>query len=195
MKTMGAFLLGAALLLILSGVSALAVTPTFYGVTLSAALSTESVSGTAASLSTVHVNNHTITDAVFATGTTGALKAADLALVFDSNGSVDVINTTSTNNTVVATIAKTGTATLNPVAVVATSKSGFSLTEAISDFEFTLPGVSNVQVTDLRLTGKTESGFSVFSKLIFTFFGGQGAISAGSTYFQGTIKQTGKVYP
>jgi len=196
MKTIAAFFVGTALLLILSGVNALAVTTTFYGVTLSAALSTESVSGSMASLSTVHVNNHTITNAVFASGTTGALKASDLALVIDGEVNLDVINTTSTNNTVVAAIATTGTAPVIPVAILVTSKSGTdSLTEATSDYEFTLPGVPTVQATDLRLTGKINLTKAVFSKLVMSFFGGHGALSAGSTFFQGTIKQTGKVYP
>lgn len=192
MKIISAFLLSAPLLLIGSSVNALAVNPPLYAVDLSASLTTQTTSGMTSTIHTVHVNNHTITDAIFATGTSGVLKASDLALVINNEVDLEVINTS--NASVVSVIATGGTNSITN-AVVKSISSGVAFIEARSDYEFTLPSVLNVQTTNIRLTATANLTTDVISKLEFSFAGGDGTDSSGATFFQGTVKHTGKVYP
>jgi hypothetical protein len=198
MKTISALILSAALMHVaFSAHAGPSPAKPYFGVTFSASLSTEVVSGTVALIHTIHVNNKTITDAVFNSGTSGVLKAGDLSLVIDKYVNLLVVNTTSTNDVIVSEIATTGTTEFG-CGVEATSKSGLSLIEAASDFEFTLPSAitpSGTQVTNLRLTGKLDPATQDISRVDLSFSGGQGTISAGSTIFQGTLRQTTKVYP
>ena len=171
-----------------------------YGVNITASLGTQLVtptsSGTTYSLHNVPVTDKTITEALFATGTTGAAKATDLAVVF-SDGEIAVINTGS-NNAYVATIAETGTNSsdysYNYTGKVKTGESSGSvtLTEVESDFEFTIPG-QPLQTTNVRLSAKYHIPSDTLAGLFMTFMGG-GSISGTDTYFQGSVRQTGKVY-
>ena len=170
-----------------------------YGVNIAASLGTQvetpTSSGTTYSLHTVPVTNKTITEALFATGTTGAAKATDLAVVF-TGGGIGVINTGS-NNAFVATIAETGTnssqyASFYTGKVKTGDTSGAAkIVEVESDFEFTIPG-EPVQSTDVRLSATIHLGTSKITGLFMTFMGG--STSGTDTYFQGSAKQTSKVY-
>jgi hypothetical protein len=196
MKTICTLLLATAFLLIASRADSLAVTTTFYGLNISATLSTDSVSGSTYSFTTQHFNNHTITNAIFATGTTGAPKASDLAIVFGGTG-IAVINTASTSSTnkIIATIAMTGSNNTSSGELFSSTKSAVKVTVSQTDLEFTLPGVPNVQITNFRLSEKVDFATGVMSKFLISFFGGYSASSiAGSTLFQGTLMQDGKVY-
>jgi len=199
MKPFSSLILGA-LMLLITTYNASALTPTpdkpFFGVTLSASLSTQGITGTLASIKTVHVSNKTITDAVFSSGSSNAAKAGDLALVLDRNIDLVVVNTSS-NEAVVAVIASTGTNQSNN-AVFAVSKSQLSILEEASDYEFTLPAAlapNQRQVTNVHTTGKLSVPNANISKLDIMFSGGLGSGTLGATFFQGTLKQTSKVYP
>jgi len=182
------------LLLMAHGTKALAVPPTYYGVNLSASLSTETLSGTTYAIHTQHINNRTIAGALFSTGTTGAAKESDLVLVFDTGVNLSVINTSSTNDAVIDVLATSGTNAVRN-GVGSASKSDLLLTEIASDYEFTLPQVSGTQVTNYKLSAKVNLSNADVAKLFLTFSGGEGTITAGATVFQGTMRQTGKVYP
>jgi hypothetical protein len=156
-------------------------------------LSTQIITGSTYSFTTQHINNHTITNALFSTGTTGAPKATDLAVVYGGGG-VEVINTSSTNN-IVAVIAQSGTNNATLGGIESSSKSLLSVNGAATDFEFTLPGVSGTQTTIIHVTGKENPVTQAVSKLLYTFIGGHDFGSPGGTLFQGTIRQTAKVYP
>ena len=187
-------LLGLAPLLVAFNVHAVASNNSLYGVNLSASLSTQSVSGSTNSVHTAHVSNKTITDAVFLSSTTNVAKASDLALVIDNSLTLAVIDTSSTNDAIVAVIAQTGS-NATQSAISATTKTGLlSLTESWTDHEFTLPGVATVQVTNFRITAKVNLVTQTISQMLISFDGGQQLNVAGATYFQGTIKQTGKTY-
>jgi hypothetical protein len=147
MKIMKALLMGVMVFLIASGVNAFGVTPKYYGMNLSASLSTQSVSGSTYSFTTRHINNNTIINTLFDSGTTGALKASDLALAFGETG-ISVINTSATNQ-VIAVLAKSGTNSSQPGEIATTTKTNATLTIAESGFEFTLPGVPDVQTADV----------------------------------------------
>jgi len=172
---------------------------TLYGMNITASLSTQVVtptsSSTTASLHTVPVTTKNIIEAVFATGTTGAAKASDLALVF-ANGGIAVINTTS-SNAVVATIAETGTDN-NQYTTILTGKllsDADIITETVvySDFDFLLPGQATQRTgaklsAKVRVSGTTEK----VSDLFITFTGG--STSGTATYFHGSARQNGKTY-
>jgi len=169
------------------------------GMNITASLSTQVVTptstGTTYSLHTVPVTTKSITQALFATGTTGAAKASDLALVF-AGGGIAAINTSS-SNAFVRTIALTGsnntsyTLFLNGKA----AGSGAILTESVvySDFDFLLPGQATQRTgaklsVKVRLSGTTEK----ISDLFITFTGG--STSGTATYFHGSARQNGKTY-
>jgi len=193
MKTKITLLSITAFLLIASAGNSLATTTTFYGMNISASLSTQVITGSTYSFTTQHINNHTITNTVFATGTTGAPKASDLAVVYGSIGGLSVINTSSTNN-IVAVIAQSGSNSATTGGILSSSKSFLSITAATTDLEFTVPGVSGTQTTIVRVTAKENTVTGALSKALFTFFGGHNFDSPGGTFFQGTLKQTSKVY-
>jgi len=190
-----AFLIGTALLLAISGVEAFGTPPTFFGMQLSASLSTQAESGSNFSFTMTHVSNGTIIKTLFDSGTTGALKESDLALAYDGVVDIDVINTSATNS-VIAVIATTGT-NLKAVGNIAksNSKGVVTVTSAQSDFEFTIPGVPGVQTTDIRIVQKINEVTKAVSGISISFLGGSGSLSGGSTFFQGTLKETSKVYP
>ena len=200
MKTTNALIRGTVALFIALGVNHASAADEYFGVNLSASLSTQAVSGgvpyPAYSLHTTHINNHTITQALFATGTTGAVKESNLILVANGTADIYVINTSSTNDAVVATIAETGT---NESATsVATGKGStpvYKLVNTISDYEFTVPTVTGTQVTNVRESYTLNLAADKIQNLFISFSGGQGSDSAGATLFQGTIKQTAKAYP
>ena len=197
MKIHNVLRLGIALIILICGSSgANAAIGTLYGANLSASLTTQTGSNgsTTVTVHTVHINNKSIIENVFATGTTGALKSSDLALVFNDSVSLEVINTTSTNNQVVAMIATTGTNSSDN-AIAPTTKSGLlALTEAVSDYEFTIPTVPNVQQTNIRVTADANLTTFLISKAFISFNGGYGTDISGATFFQGTVRQTGKKY-
>ena len=186
------------LLMIPLGISLAAYAQTLYGVNITASLGTEvitpSSSGTTGSLHNVAVTDKTITAALFATGTTGAAKASDLALAYDGNEIV-VINTNS-SNAVISTIAQTGS-NASPYLDLFTGKlkSGafeqtLTLDEVESDWEFSIPG-QQLQTTAARIIAKFEVPASVIKDFSMSFMGGS---ITGSNSFVGIIKQNSKVY-
>jgi hypothetical protein len=168
------------------------VTSKRYGVNFSASLSTQVGSGSSSSIRTVPVNNRNITQAIFDTGTSGAMKVSDLDVVVDGNMNIEVIRTSGSN--VVTTLATTGTNS-SQNSIVSASKGLSSNTVTRSDFEFTLPGIPQVQVTNVRITARTNQRSGAMSGLLVSFAGGHGDGENGSTFLQGTVKQTNKVYP
>ena len=192
MKTIATHLLTAVAYLIASSMDAGATTNSLYAVNISASLSTETVSGSTYSIHTTHVSNHSIVEAILATGTAGTLKPSGLAVVFNNEAQLEVINTA--NGNVVALLAETGS---NAVAsaIASGSLSKLSAVETTNDYEFTLPGVANVIPTSIRLTAKIDQNAETLSRMLITFSGGQGTLVPGATCIQGTIRQTGKVYP
>jgi len=167
----------------------------FTGITFMASLSTESVSGSTATLHTVHINNKTIADAIFGSGTTPALNATKLVLVLGQGSTIYVIDTTSTNDTVVSQISSPLGSEVACAVLSGNKPPVYNLTENASGYLFMLPGVANPQVANIHVTAKFNPSAGTLTKATFIFNGGNGSISAGATLFQGSFRQTSKVYP
>ena len=178
-------------------------TYTYYGVNLNAALTTQlvstSTSGTTYSVHTTPVTSQSIINGIYNSGTTSAHQASDLAMVLAaSSGDIIIINTSGTDSTI-TTIGTTGSNNSGNEIAIGTVKTGstnsvISVSQTISDFEFTIPGVSPAQPTIARVSGKLHAPSNTISGLLISFSGGVGYLTAGGTYFQGTVKQNTKVY-
>lgn len=183
--------LTASLVLLFIATSAHAATFKHYGITIAGNLSTEVLtSSSTAKIQSTPVNNKTITSAIFASGTSGVLKASDLDIVFAGNSAqIQVID--KSNEQLVRVLAVSGTTSTNTT-LIATSKGDYKATELVTDYEFSLPGAANTEPTTLVLHVTFNPVTDAVSKLSASFIGGE---SSGQTIFQGTIKKSKTVYP
>ena len=183
--------LTASLVLLFIATSAHAGSFKHYGVTIGGNLSTEVItSASTAKIQSTPVNNKTITSAIFASGTSGVLKASDLDIVFaESSGQIQVID--KSNEQLVRVLAVSGTTSTN-TSLVATSKGNYIGTEILTDYEFSLPGAANPEPTTFVLHVTENPVTGELFKLSASFIGGE---SSGPTIFQGTIKKSKTVYP
>jgi hypothetical protein len=177
---------------------------TLYGANLSGVLTTEVLtSSTTSKYVTTVVNNATVINALLKTGTSGVLRASDMAIVYAGEGfGLDVINVS--NDALLYQLAVSGTNQTRSTAILAPKANVSYYTIPLSDIEFTIPIVEGTNppiftgplVTNwfLQETVDLVATTSQIRVVTVSFNGGSGAGGGGSTIFRGTITFSGKHY-
>jgi len=165
-----------------------------YAANISASLSTQVVTGTNYTIHTVPVTNATFINAILQSGSYPGLKAKDFAIVYTNRSTqqVEVINL-SASNEVVEVIAVTGSNSSFNALQSGTDVKGKALI-AVTDYEFTLPGVEGTVVTSAVLKDTYTEFGDALQSFSFSFVGASGEYTAGSVFLQGTITKGTKEY-
>jgi hypothetical protein len=199
---MKSFLAVLLLITILAGTRALAVTP-YFGATVNGVLTTEVlISASTSKFVSIPINDATITNALFKTGTSGVLKAADMAVVFGTNGfGLTIINTS--NRAELYQLAYSGSDQLETTATLAPTLKVVSYTVNASDVNFIIPVVTGANpptfvgpiITNWIFRETVRSAISTLpSSITGLFTGGSGTGGGGATLFKGSVFFNGRRY-